>query len=167
MTANPSAPDPGRPEFSAEQLAEVRRLQSLYPDKRGALLPVLHLAQDTFGYISLEVEEYVAGLFDLYPAYVHEVVTFYTLFFQKPKGRHIVSVCHNLSCHLAGAPDILDHLRRRLGIEPGGTTDDGRVTLLAVECLCACEMAPMLQVDDRYEGNLTPETVDRLIDQLR
>ena len=78
----------------------MRRLQGLYPDKRGALLPVLHLAQDTFGYISLEVEEYVAGLFELYPAHVHEVVTFYTMFFQKPKGRHVVSVCHNISCYL-------------------------------------------------------------------
>jgi NADH-quinone oxidoreductase subunit E len=158
---------PSRPQFTPEQLAEVRRLQGLYPDPQGALLPVLHLAQDAFGYISEEVEGYVAGLFGLAPAHVHEVVTFYTMYFREPKGRHIVSVCHNLSCHLAGAPGILDHLRRRLGIEPGGTTDDGRVTLLAVECLCACEMAPMLQVDDRYEGNLTPETVDRLIDQLR
>ena len=158
---------PRHPQFTSEQLAEVRRLQGLYPDARGALLPVLHLAQDVFGYISEEVEEYVAGLFGLAPAHVHEVVTFYTMYFREPKGRHIVSVCHNLSCHLAGAPGILDHLRRRLGIEPGGTTDDGRVTLLAVECLCACEMAPMLQVDDRYEGNLTPETVDRLLDQLR
>jgi len=147
---------PRHPQFTSEQLAEVRRLQGLYPDARGALLPVLHLAQEAFGYISEEVEEYVAGLFGLAPAH-----------FREPKGRHVVSVCHNLSCHLAGAPAILDHLRRRLGIEPGGTTDDGRVTLLAVECLCACEMAPMLQVDDRYEGNLTPETVDRLLDQLR
>ena len=68
-----------RVEFSPEQLAEVRRLQGLYPDRRGALLPVLHLAQDTFGYVSLEMEEYVAWLFDLSPAHVHEVVTFYTL----------------------------------------------------------------------------------------
>src|SRR5262245_35569385 len=92
-----------RPAFSDAQLAEVRRLQGLYPDARGALLPVLHLAQDTFGHISLAVEEYVAGLFDLPPSHVHEVVTFYTMFFRAPKGRHVVSVCHNLSCHLLGA----------------------------------------------------------------
>jgi NADH-quinone oxidoreductase subunit E len=96
-----------------------------------------------------------------------EIVTFYTLFFQAPKGRHIVSVCHNLSCHLTGAQDILRHLKARLGIEPGETTEDGRVTLLAVECLCACEMAPMMQVDDRYEGGLTPAKVDALVDALR
>ena len=155
-----------RPEFTPAQLAEVRRLQSLYPDPRGALLPVLHLAQDTFGYISLEVEEYVGALFDLTPAHVHEVVTFYTLFFQRPHGRHIISVCHNLSCHLMGAKTIIDHATRRLGIEVGETTPDGRVTLLTVECLCACEQAPMMQVDDRYEGNLTPEHVDAILEGL-
>ena len=155
------------PQFSAEQLAEVRRLQGLYPDRRGALLPVLHMAQDTFGYLSLEVEEYVAGLFGLSPAHVHEVVTFYTLFFQQPKGRHLIAVCHNLSCHLAGATDILAHVKARLGIEPGETTEDGRVTFQSVECLCACEAAPMAQVDDRYELNLTREKVDRILEALR
>jgi NADH-quinone oxidoreductase subunit E len=153
--------------FSPEQLAEVRRLQGLYPDPRGALLPVLHLAQETFGYLSPEAEEYVAGLFGLSPAHVHEVVTFYTLFFQRPKGRHVVAVCHNLSCHLAGAPEILAHLRARLGIEPGETTEDGRITLQSVECLCACEAAPMMQVDDRYELDLTREKVDRILEGLR
>jgi NADH-quinone oxidoreductase subunit E len=152
--------------FSPEQLAQVKHLQGLYPDKRGALLPVLHLAQETFGYVSLEVQQYVASLFDLSPAHVHEVVTFYTLYFQQPKGRHVVAVCHNLSCHLAGAPLILAHLKERLGIDVGETTDDGRITLQAVECLCACEAAPMMQVDDRYEMNLTPEKVDRIVGGL-
>jgi NADH-quinone oxidoreductase E subunit len=153
--------------FSAEQLAEVRRLQGLYPDARGALLPVLHMAQETFGHVSLDAEAYVAGLFGLSPAHVHEVVTFYTLYFQQPTGRHIVAVCHNLSCHLAGAQDILRHLEQRLGVQRGETTDDGRVTLQAVECLCACEAAPMMQVDDRYELNLTPQKVDRILEGLR
>ena len=112
------------------------------------------------------MQEYVAGLFDLSPAHVHEVVTFYTLYFQQPKGRHVIAVCHNLSCHLAGAREILAHLRRRLGIEPGETTADGRVTLQAVECLCACEAAPMAQVNDRYEANLTREKVDRILELL-
>jgi NADH-quinone oxidoreductase subunit E len=160
-------PDPKHPEFAADQIAEVRRLQGLYPDKRGALLPVLRLAQDVFGYISLEIEEYVAGLFDVSPAHVHEVVTFYTLFFQQPPGRHVVAVCHNLSCHLLGAKSIIEHLSRRLGVEVGETTTDGRVTLLSVECLCACEQAPMMQVDDRYEGLLTSEKVDRILEGLR
>jgi NADH-quinone oxidoreductase E subunit len=155
------------PTFTPEQLAEVRRLQGLYPDPRAALLPVLHMAQETFGHIALETEEYVASLFGLSPAHVHEVVTFYTLYFRAPKGRHVVSVCWNLSCHLAGAPRILEHLKTRLGVDVGETTGDGRVTLLAVECLCACEGAPMMQVDDRYELTLTPEKVDRVLQELR
>ena len=153
-------------EFAPEQLSEVTRLQRLYPDRRGALLPVLHLAQEVFGYISEDVEKYVGTLFDLSPAHVHEVVTFYTMYWRRPRGRHVLSVCHNLSCHLMGAQEIIAHLKSRLGIEPGETTDDGRVTLLTVECLCACEMAPMLQVDDRYEGHLTAEKVERLVDGL-
>lgn len=155
--------DARRPEFTPGQLAEVRRLQGLYPDRRGALLPVLYLAQDAFGYVSLEVEEYVAGLFGLSPAHVHEVVTFYTMFFQQPKGRHVIAVCHNLSCHLLGAKSVIQHLQERLGIEVGGTTPDGRVTLLAVECLCACEQAPMMQVDDRYEGQLDAQRIDQIL----
>src|SRR5215467_1813942 len=142
--------DARNPQFTAEQLAEVRRLQGLYPDRRGALLPVLHLAQDTFGYISLEVEEYVGGLFELSPAH-----------------GHVVSVCHNISCYLMNAKGIIQHVGERLGIEPGETTPDGRVTFLTVECLCACEQAPMMQVDERYEGNLTNEKVDRILDGLR
>ena len=153
-------------EFTPAQLAEVRRLQALYPDKRAALLPALYMAQEAFGYISLEVEEYVASLFDLSPAHVHEVVTFYTLFFTKPKGRHVIAVCHNLTCYLLGAQELLTYFKEKLGIDVGETTKDGRVTLLSVECLCACEMAPMMQVNDRYEGSLTREKIDRILAAL-
>ena len=100
-------------------------------------------------------------------AHLHEVVTFYTLFFQKPKGRHVVSVCHNISCYLMNSKGIIQHVGERLGIGPGETTPDGRVTFLTVECLCACEQAPMMQVNDRYEGNLTNDKVDRILDGLR
>ncbi len=153
--------------FSEEQVRRVRELQALYPDRRAALLPILRMAQETFGYISPEVETYVATLFDLSPAHVREVVTFYTLFFQQPVGRHVLAVCHNLSCWLLGAEDVLAYLQERLGIEPGETTPDGKVTLFRVECLCACEMAPMMQVDDEYVGALTRERVDRVLEGLR
>jgi len=152
--------------FSEAQLREVADLQALYPDRRAALLPVLRMAQETFGYISPAVEVYVGSLFDLTPAHVHEVVTFYTLFFQKAVGRHIVSVCHNLSCFLQGAEDVIAYCQERLGIEPGETTSDGRVTLLRVECLCACEMAPMMQVDEEYVGPLTRQTIDAVLGGL-
>jgi NADH-quinone oxidoreductase subunit E len=153
--------------FSDEQLRRVRELQALYPERRAALLPVLRMAQETFGHIAPEVEAYVGELFDLSPAHVHEVVTFYTLFFQKPVGRHVLAVCHNLSCALLGAEDVIGHLQERLAIEAGETTPDRRVTLLRVECLCACEMAPMMQVDDDYVGPLTPETIDQVLEGLR
>jgi NADH-quinone oxidoreductase subunit E len=167
-----SAPAPtqrpaGAIRFSDAQLAEVRRLQALYPERQAALLPALRMAQDTFGYVAPEVEEYVAELFGLSPAHVHEVVTFYTLFFQRPVGRHIVSVCHNLTCSLRGAEDVLAYLQERLGIAAGETTADGRVTLLRVECLCACEAAPMMQVDEAYVGPLDRETIDRALEGLR
>jgi NADH-quinone oxidoreductase subunit E len=152
--------------FSEAQLAEVRALQARYPEPRAALLPVLRMAQETFGWIAPEVEVYVASLFDLTPAHVHEVVTFYTLFFRQPVGRHILAVCHNLSCALRGAEDVLAYCQERLGIEPGETTADGRATLLRVECLCACELAPMMQVDDEYVGPLTREAIDRVLERL-
>ena len=167
MSAPPPSPAAAAPvRFSDAQLAEVRRLQALYPAPRAALLPVLRMAQEAFGYVSPAVETYVAGLFELSPAHVHEVVTFYTLFYQRPVGRHVVAVCHNLSCTLAGAEDVIAHLKTRLGIEPGETTADGRVTLLRVECLCACEQAPMMQVDDDYVGPLDRVTLDRVLADL-
>jgi NADH-quinone oxidoreductase subunit E len=153
--------------FSEAQLRRVRELQALYPDRRGALLPVLRLAQETFGWVSPEVETYVAGLFGLSAAHVHEVVTFYTLFLKKPVGRHTLSVCHNLSCTLLGAEDVIAYLQERLGIEAGETTPDGRVTLFRVECLCACEVAPMMQVDDEYVGPLTRARIDQVLEGLR
>ncbi len=165
--APPTRPAAGPTRFSEAQLGEVRRLQALYPDRQAALLPVLRMAQDTFGYVSPEVEVYVAGLFELSPAHVHEVVTFYTLFFQQPVGRHVISVCHNLSCSLRGAEEVVAHLQERLGIEAGETTPDGRVTLLRVECLCACEAAPMMQVDEEYVGPLDREGIDRVLAGLR
>ena len=165
-----SAPTPatGTPvRFSEAQVAEARRLQALYPDRQAALLPVLRMAQEAFGYVSPEVEVAVAELFGISAAHVHEVVTFYTLFFQRPVGRHVISVCHNLSCSLRGAEDVVTYLEERLGIAAGETTPDGRVTLFRVECLCACEAAPMMQVDEEYVGPLDRAAVDRALEGLR
>ena len=160
-------PSAGPIRFTDAQLAEVRRLQALYPERQAALLPVLRMAQETFGFVSPEVEVYVAGLFEMSSAHVHEVVTFYTLFFQGPVGRHVISVCHNLSCSLRGAEDVVAYLQERLGVSAGETTPDGRVTLLRVECLCACEAAPMMQVDEEYVGPLDRGAVDRVLEGLR
>lgn len=160
-------PSTGPVRFADAQLAEVRRLQALYPERQAALLPVLRMAQETFGFVSPEVEVYVAELFEMSPAHVHEVVTFYTLFFQQPVGRHVISVCHNLSCSLRGAEDVIAYLQERLGVSAGETTPDGRVTLFRVECLCACEAAPMMQVDEEYVGPLDRGAIDRVLEGLR
>ena len=167
MSAPASRAAAGPVRFSDAQVAEVRRLQALYPERQAALLPVLRMAQETFGFVSPEVQAYVAELFEISPAHVHEVVTFYTLFFQRPVGRHVISVCHNLTCSLRGAEDVVAYLEERLGIEAGETTPDGRVTLLRVECLCACEAAPMMQVDDAYVGPLDRPGIDRVLESLR
>jgi NADH-quinone oxidoreductase subunit E len=132
---------------TVQQLADAMQLpvRKIRIIKRGALLPVLHMAQATFGWISLPTEEYVAGLFDLSPAHVHEVVTFYTLYFQQPKGRHVVAVCHNLSCYLAGAKDLLAHVKSRLGVEVASLSDTdnlygaGMTSHASVTVMLACE----------------------------
>jgi len=146
-----------------ELRAEAETIIAKYEQKQAAMLPVLHLVQVRFGSISLEAEAWVAQLLGVSPAHVHEVVTFYTLLRQQPIGATHVQVCMNLSCMLKGAEGHLARLSERLGIKPGETTKDGRFTLSAVECLCACELAPMMQVNDTYMGPITPELVEQLI----
>ena len=147
--------------------AEAQAILARYEQKPAALLPLLHLAQERIGYVSLEVEEWAAGLVGATPAHVHEVVTFYALYHQRPIGKYHIQICSNMSCVLRGAEEIIRHLEERLGIKVGETTPDGLFTLSSVECLCACEIAPMLQVNDRYVGPLTKESVDRLVQDCR
>ena len=153
-------------EFSPKAKEELNRLLSRYPSPRGALLTVLHLAQEQFGYISQEVEEYLAELLEVPPAAVREVVSFYTLLQTTPPGSHVLRLCRNLSCHLRGGEEMQRHIEEKLGIEVGETTPDGKFTLLHSECLGACEMAPMMQLDEEYHGPLTVEYVDEILEPL-
>ena len=153
-------------EFTAENKARFDRILARYPVKRSALIPTLHLIQEQEGFLSTAALEYAASLLELTPAQVHDTASFYTMFRFRPEGRRHIEVCTNISCALNGADELMAKLCGRLGIRAGETTADGRVTLLTVECLCACEQAPMMQVDDRYEGLLTPEKVDRILDGL-
>ncbi len=143
---------------------EAERIIAKYDERRAALLPVLHLVQERHGHISPEAEEAVGKIFDLSTARVHEVVSFYTLYQQRPIGKHHLQICMNMSCKLRGADAILQRIERRLGITSGRTTPDGTFTLSSVECLCACEAAPMMQVNETYVGPLTPALVDHLLD---
>jgi NADH-quinone oxidoreductase E subunit len=153
-------------QFSPENEAAFQRIVVRYPVKRAALLPTLWLAQEQWGYLSLEAMEYVAERLELKPAFVGSVASFYTMYYKRPMGRHHVQVCTNLSCALVGSDRIVDCLRNRLGIDVGETTADGKFSLSEVECLASCGTAPMMQINDDYWENLTPERTLEIIDRL-
>lgn len=153
--------------FTSEQLQEVQRLISRYPEGRekSALIPILHLAQDTFGgWLSTEVMDYVASLLQLKPIEVYEVASFYSMFNLSPVGKHLLEVCQTGPCMLNGSDSIVEYIYERLGIRPGETTKDGQFTLKTVECLGACGYAPMLQLGEHYKEHLTKEKIDALIE---
>lgn len=153
-------------EFSEQSKQRFNDIVGRYPVRRAALLPVLHLAQEQFGYVSREVEEYVAEVMELPVSDIHEVVTFYTLFHQKPIGKYHFQVCRNIACHLRGYDQIIERCVEKLSVRPGETSPDGRYSLATVECLAACETAPMMQLNDDYIGNLTAEKIDAIIEGL-
>lgn len=153
--------------LSPERERELTEILSRYPKKMAACIPALHLCQDQIGWISDEVIEWVSHRLDLPTSHVKGVVTFYTLFNQKPVGKHQVWVCRTLPCALRGAGDVLEHCEKKLGIKVGETTADGKVTLRTAECLASCGTAPMIQVDKEYHENLTLARVDQILDKLQ
>ena len=154
-------------EFSPETFKKFEETVGRYPKKEAAMLPVLYLAQQEFGYLSAEAIEYVARLMGQSPAKVHGVVSFYTMYNMKPIGRHHIQVCRTLSCALAGAEKITSFIKRKLAIELGETTADGRFTLSEVECLASCGTAPMMQINDDYYENLNEERVTEILESLK
>ncbi len=153
-------------EFTPENKKQFEALLKRYPTKRAAMLPTLWLAQKQWGWISKEVMEYVAKLLELPPVKVYEVVTFYTMFHQKPVGKYHFQVCRTLSCELCGKEEIVHHLKKKLGIGLGEVSADGRFSLTEVECLGSCGTAPMAQINEDYHENLTPEKLDEILKKL-
>ena len=155
--------------FSPERLAEVQTLIKRYPEgkQKSAILPVLHLAQKDFGWISVEVMDYVAGLLDIQHIEVYEVASFYSMYNLKPVGKYMFEVCRTGPCMLRGSDDIIAYIGEKLGIKPGETTSDGMFTLKTVECLGACGYAPMMQMGKYYREHLTKEKVDELIKECK
>ena len=149
-----------------ENVVRARELISLYPHKRSALIPALHLLQEQDGYLSPDGIEHVAELVDLTPAEVRGTASFYEMLHLKPVGRYLVAVCTNIACMLAGAYELLEHMEQRLGVSLGGTTTDGTFTLEDTECLALCGNAPCLVVNWRYFGDMTPERWDTLSTDL-
>jgi NADH-quinone oxidoreductase subunit E len=157
----------GRPaEFPLKALARIDRILSRYPTKQAALLPVLWVAQETWGWISREAAEEVARILELSPAHVSGVLTFYTMYNLEPVGRHLLQFCTSISCHIAGAGGLLDHCRRRLGVDLGQTTSDGRFTIVEVECIAGCDRAPSMMIDDTYHEPMDASRLDALLDSL-
>lgn len=154
-------------QFSPAAQQEFEALQKRYPTRQATVLPALWIAQREFGWISTEVVDMVAGLCNLPASHVYGVVSFYTMYNRAPVGKYVLQLCTNISCQLLGAEHLLDCLQKKLGIGLNQTTQDGLFTLVEVECLAACEMAPMIQVNEDFVGPLTPETADSLIDRLR
>jgi NADH-quinone oxidoreductase subunit E len=150
--------------LSEHVLEEIRELPGRYPQPRSAVMPALDLAQEELGYLTPEAMSEVAAALELDPGYVEGVATFYTLFHLEPIGKHRFYVCTNLSCMIRGAYEIVDHVKRSIGVsKPDQVSADGLFSYEEVECLGACEYAPMMRLDHRFHYDLTPEYIDKLI----
>ncbi len=153
--------------LTPENVQRAKELIALYPHRRSALIPILHIAQEQDGWLTPDAMEHVAELVDLTPAEVYGTSTFYDMFFLHPVGRYLISICSNLACMLNGAYELLEHAEERLGVATGGTTSDGQFTLEDVECIAYCGEAPCLAVNWRFFGNVSFDDFDKLVDDLK
>ncbi len=156
-------------EYTPENRARFDQIVKRYPPerKRSAVLPALYLVQYQQGYVTASAMRYVAQLLELTPADVEDVVTYYTMFYTKPVGKYVLSVCRTLSCALNGAERVTEELCERLHVRPGETDATGTFTVLEVECLGACDRAPVIMVNDAWHELQKPEDVGALLDGLR
>jgi NADH-quinone oxidoreductase subunit E len=153
---------------TAEFDAQVRKLAAQFPDSKTAILPALRLAQEqNGGWLDTESFERVGEALGLTPAYCQAVASFYDMFHFAPVGRHSIEVCTNLSCALSGAQQVVDAFESELSVEPGGTTEDGEITLRTVECLGGCGYATVVSVDNRYRQFVKAEDVPAIVEDVR
>jgi NADH-quinone oxidoreductase subunit E len=153
--------------LNPERVTLAKEIIGRYPVARSAMVPLLHLAQEQDGYVAEDAMEHIAELLGCEPAEVYGTGTFYEMFKFHPVGKYVIGVCTNISCILQGADELLEHAEKHLDVRRGGTTDDGFFTLEDVECIAACTLAPCVQVNYRYFPNLTNESFDSLITDLR
>lgn len=157
--------------FRPELITQFDEIVSRYPQgkQKSALLPILHLVQAEFGWVSAPAMDKVAEYLDIQSIEVYEVATFYTMYFMRPQGKYALEVCRTGPCCLVGAEKIMDHIEQKLGVKEGEVTPDGLFSWRGVECLAACGFGPVLQIGPEYTfyENLTPESVDRLIADLK
>ena len=157
--------------FSPELLKQFDEIVRRYPKgkQKSALLPILHLVQAEYGWVSSPAMDKVAEYLQIQPIEVYEVATFYTMYFMRPQGKYVLEVCRTGPCCLVGAEKIMDHIEQKLGVKEGEVTADGLFSWRGVECLAACGFGPVLQIGPEYTfyENLTSESVDQLIDDLK
>ena len=155
--------------YTPENRARLDRIVTRYPadQRRSAVLPALYLVQYQQGYITPSAMRHVADLLGITPADVEDVVSFYTMFYTRPVGAFVLQVCRTLSCALNGAERVVEELAAKLGIQPGQTDPTRTFTLLEVECLGACDRAPVVMVNDSWHECLTPEDAARLVDDVK
>jgi len=153
--------------ISETYAAEIEGLLARYPDKKSAVLPLMHLAQKEYGYMSKEAMREVADILDLDPTHVLSLSGFYSLFYEEPTGKFVLEICNDLACALRGADEFVEMACNKLDIPVEGTTDDGLFTIKTVMCLGACDRAPMLQCNLKFEENLDEEKFDKLLARLR
>ena len=146
---------------------QIQAILARYPDKKSAVLPLMHLAQAEYGYMSRAAMADVASVLGLDPTHVLSLAGFYTLFYEEPVGKYVLEICDDLACALCGAEEFVQMASRKLGIPVEGTTPDGLFTLKTVMCLAACDKAPMLQCNLHYHEKLDEARFDALIAQLR
>lgn len=145
----------------------AREIMARFPRPKSAMIPLLHLAQEQDGHVSIDAMTHISELLGVTAADVYGTASFYEMFKFEPIGKYCINICTNISCHLVGSWNLLHHAENRLGIKAGGTTDDGMFTLEDVECIAACTEAPAVQVNYRYRYKVTPANFDQLIDDLR
>lgn len=154
-------------QFSPETMKKFEETVAKYPRKEAALLPTLWLAQKEFEWLSPEVMAYVAKILDIPPSKVYSVASFYTMYKKEPTGKHFIQVCRTLSCKLRGAEEVTEHITKKLGLELGEISEDGKFSVIEVECLGSCGSAPMMQINNDYYENLTSrKKIDEIIDSL-
>lgn len=158
-------------EFRVELVNKFDEIVKRYPEGRqkSALLPILHLVQAEFGWLSVDAMDKVAAYLHIEPIEVYEVATFYTMFFLQPQGKYVLEVCRTGPCCLVGAERIMKHIEDRLGVKENEVTPDGLFSWRGIECVAACGMGPVLQIGPSYTyyENLTEERVDQLIEELK
>lgn len=146
---------------------KINEIVSKSETRQSALIPILHEVQFEHGWVSNESMKEVAALLGIPPASVQNVATFYTMFFTKPVGKHVLWLCRTLSCALRGAEQVEHYLSEKLQIRTGETTTDGNFTLLEAECLASCGTAPVMLIDDELHENLTKKKIDEIVEKLR